>query len=126
MGKRLPYTPNSKIRSALRQLWMRSRERLAALKRDKYTCRRCGAKQSRAKGREVFVEVHHRYGVSWDKVIQIVREMLLQEPEAYETLCVGCHLKETESRHPCGCRMAPPEHDGATGYIDTSACREGH
>jgi hypothetical protein len=32
MGKKLPYTPRSKVRAALRQLWLRSRERAAALK----------------------------------------------------------------------------------------------
>lgn len=31
MGKRLATTPRSQVRSALRQLWLRSRERRAAL-----------------------------------------------------------------------------------------------
>ena len=35
MGKRLPYTPRSKIRNILRRyIWLRSRERAAALKRE--------------------------------------------------------------------------------------------
>ena len=60
MGKRLLITPNSKIKASLRQLFLRSRERAAAIKRDGYTCQVCGAKQSRAQGREVYVEVHHK------------------------------------------------------------------
>jgi len=58
MGKRLPYTPNSKIKAAVRSLFLRSRERAEAKKRDGYACKRCGKKQSKAKGREVSVEVH--------------------------------------------------------------------
>ena len=63
MGKRLPYTPNSKIRAALRQLYLRSREHSEALKRDKYTCQVCGAKKSKAQGREVKVHLHHTKGI---------------------------------------------------------------
>lgn len=95
MGTRLPYTPNSKIRSALRMLFLRSRERQAAIKRDKYTCQKCGAKQSRAKGKEVFVEVHHVGGVlNWGELFKSVRAHLLCDPENMETLCVKCHEKE--------------------------------
>jgi predicted HNH restriction endonuclease len=94
MGKKLPYTPNSQIRSALRQLWMRSRERAAALKRDGYSCQVCGAKQSKAKGHEVKVEVHHKNGCEWDAVIAAVREYLLCNPDELEVLCVDCHKKQ--------------------------------
>jgi len=90
--KKLPYTPNSKIRSALRRLFLRSRERSTALKRDKYTCRCCGAKQSRAKGKEVYVEIHHKEGVlNWDKLFKAIREYLLCDPLFLETLCDKCH-----------------------------------
>ena len=95
MGKRLEYTPNSQIRSALRKLFLRSRERAKAIKRDGYTCQRCGAKQSKAKGREVQVEVHHRNGVvNWDRLFEAVREYLLCSPDDMETLCSSCHQKE--------------------------------
>ena len=98
MGKRLPYTPNSRIRAALRKLFLRSRERAAALKRDKYTCHKCGKKQSRAKGREVYVEVHHKEGIlNWDLLFEAVRKYLLCNPELLETLCVDCHEKEPTS-----------------------------
>jgi len=90
--KRLKYTPNSKIRSALRQLWLRSRERAKRLKIDDYTCQSCGNKQSKAKGKEFKVEVHHKEGVlNWDKLFEAIRQYLLSDPETLETLCPKCH-----------------------------------
>ena len=92
MGKKLPYTPNSQIKSALRKLFLRSRERSAALKRDSYTCQICGLKQSRASGRQVFVEVHHRVGVeNWNALYDAVRSFLLCSPDNLVTLCKKCH-----------------------------------
>ncbi len=94
--KRKPVTPRSQVRSALRRLWLRSRERAEALKRDHYTCQDCGKKQSRAKGREFSVEVHHLDGhVDWEKIIDYVRRHLLVEVKALETLCKDCHEKVT-------------------------------
>ena len=87
-------TPNSKIKAALRQLWLRSRERGTAIKEQKYTCRRCGTKQSKAKGKEVAVEVHHIDGIDWDSLCDLIRERLLQTPEDYEVLCKHCHTDE--------------------------------
>ena len=96
MGKRLKYTPNSRIKSCLRQLWLRSRERAAAIKRDGYSCQVCGVKQSRAKGREVYVEVHHKSGVcNWDEIYKVIREYLLCDEAEMETLCRKCHVEET-------------------------------
>jgi len=95
MGKKLPYTPNTAIRNALRQLFLRSRERASCLKKQDYTCSICKKKQSRAKGKEVYVEVHHKKGIlNWDKMIQQIREFLLNE-EHLECLCKECHKKET-------------------------------
>jgi 5-methylcytosine-specific restriction endonuclease McrA len=93
MGKRLPYTPRSMVKNALRQLWLRSRERQTALKRDKYACRHCNRKQSRAKGREFDVTVHHLDGVKWEKLIDMMYEMLLCNPDRLLTLCEECHDK---------------------------------
>lgn len=93
MGIKKPYTPSSQIRTALRRLWLRSRERQAALKRDKYTCK-CGAKQSKAKGREVAVEVHHIDGiVNWAEIESTIRMFLLVHPDYLKTLCKDCHKK---------------------------------
>ena len=98
MGKKLPYTPSSQIRTALRRLWLRSRERQAALKRDKYTCQRCGGKQSKAKGREFAVEVHHKSLVSWEELVFTIRQYLLHNPDKLETLCLKCH----DGKHKSG------------------------
>jgi predicted HNH restriction endonuclease len=91
MGKKLPYTPNSKIRAALRLLWMRSRERAKALKSTSYCCAECGVKQSVAKGREVKLEVHHTDGIDWDGIFDLIRERLLNVPQ--KPLCKDCHAK---------------------------------
>ncbi len=92
MAKKLPYTPNSRIKSSLRQLFLRSRERAVALKRDGNTCQKCGAKASVAKGREVKVQVHHKEGIeNWAEIYKVVREYLLVDPEGMECLCTECH-----------------------------------
>jgi 5-methylcytosine-specific restriction endonuclease McrA len=94
MSRRLPHTPLSQIRSALRQLWLRSRERAQALKNAGYCCERCGRKQSKAKGQEVAVSVHHRDLIDWAGLLELIRERLLQSPEKLEALCDDCHQEE--------------------------------
>ena len=97
-SRRLPTTPRSKVRQALRQCWLRSRERLAALKRDQYTCQKCHRKQSVAKGREFQVQVHHLKGnPGWELIIDLVFQHLLVEPSELITLCKECHVKEHTS-----------------------------
>jgi hypothetical protein len=89
---RKPITPRSRIVSALRRLWLTSRERHAALKREDYCCERCGRKQSVAKGRELKLEVHHRDGIpDWDALEDLVRRRLLPPPDRLEVLCKECH-----------------------------------
>ena len=100
MPKKLPYTPNSRIRQALRRLFLRSRERASALKRDGYSCVKCGIKQTKKKGQEVYVECHHKEGIdNWSELISSVRKYLLCDIEYLETLCENCHKKETESNN---------------------------
>ena len=97
MGKKLLTTPRSRVKSAIRQLWLRSRERAAAIKREHNTCEHCGVKGSVAKGREVKIEVHHRDGIlEWDKVIDYVFRHVLVSPDNLEVLCRECHKKITE------------------------------
>ena len=97
--RRKPTTPRSQVRSALRRLWLRSRERAAALKRDDYRCRDCGIKQSRAKGKEVFVEVDHVGGiVAWEQIIDYIFQHLLISPEGLETVCKEHHKERTIAR----------------------------
>jgi 5-methylcytosine-specific restriction endonuclease McrA len=72
-----------------------SPERASALKRDNYTCQKCGRKQSRAKGKEQKVEVHHKVGVlNWDKMTDNIFQYLLCEVKHLVTLCPECHKKE--------------------------------
>ena len=94
--RRLPVTPNSQIRSALRQLFLRSRERGEAVKLHHNTCQVCGAKGSVAKGREVKIEVHHTEGIDWSGLIELIRTRLLQDPSKYTCLCKKCH----DDQHP--------------------------
>lgn len=98
MSKRLATTPRSRIKNTLRQLWLRSRERAAALKRDNYTCRTCNRKQSKAKGREFKVEVHHVEGIDWDGIVDLIIGRVLQTTDKLETQCKECHdaLERTE------------------------------
>jgi len=97
MGKKLLTTPRSKVRAALRQLWLRSRERQAALKRDGYTCQHCHKKQSKAKGKEFKVEVHHVHRIAgWEQVIDLIFAEILVDPKFLSTLCPTCHKEETK------------------------------
>ena len=94
MAKKLPTTPKSRVKNALRQVWLRSRERAAALKREGYCCERCGRKQSTAKGKELKVQVHHRKGINWDGLVDNIITRLLPDPAELEVLCERCHEEE--------------------------------
>ena len=85
-------TPDSVIRGNLRRLFLHSKERNEALKRDKYTCQKCFVKQSKKKGFEQKVQVHHKIGIlNWPELIEAVRKHLLCNSEDLETLCPECH-----------------------------------
>ena len=95
MAQKKPYTPDGMLTSWLRKyIWLRSRERASALKRDKYTCQRCGKKQCTAKGHEVKVEAHHKKGIDWAYLRKAHRKTLLVDPKYIETLCKECHKNE--------------------------------
>ena len=97
MGKKQPQTPNYKIKDAIRKLWLRSRERAAALKREGYTCEICGKKQSVSKNHPQKVEVHHREGCgNWQAVYDIIRQEILCDPGWLEVLCPECHKRKHE------------------------------
>ena len=91
--KKLPYTPKSRIANWIRRGWTQSRERAKVLKDANYTCRKCHRKQSRAKGKEVCVQVHHKKVINWAKIVEFIRKEVLDKPQ--ECLCVDCHKKET-------------------------------
>lgn len=91
----MSLTPKYLIVRQLRQLWMRSREKSAAMKRDNYSCVCCGVKKSVAKGKEQKIEVHHKKGeINWDKLVKVLREDLLCSVDDLETLCPDCHDKK--------------------------------
>ena len=95
MGKKTLWTPRSRVRSALRQLFLRSRERAAAVKREGNTCECCRRKGSVAKGKEVKIEVHHQDGVcNWEVLIDEVYWSLLCPSDKLKVLCKECHQKE--------------------------------
>ena len=94
MGKKSEFTTNTAIKAALHRLWLRSCERSGRLKMDGYCCQKCGAKQSKAKGKEVAVNVHHIDGIRWKQMIEYIRQELLVKPEKLETLCKLCHKDE--------------------------------
>jgi len=92
MSRKLPHTPRSRIKSTLRQLWLRSRERAAAIKREKNTCQECGIKGSQAKGNIVKIEVHHEHGIcNWDEIYKTIYKYLLTSPDNLKVLCKTCH-----------------------------------
>jgi predicted HNH restriction endonuclease len=84
-------TPNATIRGRINKLFLRSPERSEALKRDGYSCQECGVKQSKKKGFEQKVQVHHIKGKVWDEVIKLIREEILCDPKFLKTLCPSCH-----------------------------------
>ena len=94
MGKKVPWTPASKITAALRHLSMRSRERAAALKLADRRCAVCGVKASVAKGKVVKVDAHHLKAPDWARVHNVIREELLQFPADYLVLCKAHHAEK--------------------------------
>ena len=90
-------TPRSRIKGMLRQIFLKSRERANCLKRDNYTCQNCGVKQSKKKGYEQKVEVHHIKGISvWNDVIEMIYNEILCTPDKLKTLCPDCHREIEE------------------------------
>jgi 5-methylcytosine-specific restriction endonuclease McrA len=84
-------------------LWLKSRERSAALKRDNYQCSDCHIKQSKKKGYHVHMEVDHLRGtVDMDKLIDLVFKHLLVPMSDLETVCNLCHRKRTAFRAQIG------------------------
>lgn len=94
MGKKLLTTPRGRVKAKLREIFLRSRERAKALKDSGYRCNRCDVKQSKAKGKEVALNVHHIDRIDWDGVVDLIIERVLAG--GLEVLCIPCHDKEHE------------------------------
>lgn len=92
--KNLRVTPLGIITSHLRKIFLISRERGFAIKRDKYTCQECNTKQSTKDGKKnIKIEVHHKVpiGDKLNNIAKMIRELILQTPEDLITLCSECH-----------------------------------
>ncbi len=89
-------TPRSRIKGMLRQIFLRSRERAEAMKRDNYCCVDCGIKQSKKRDHVVTVCVHHKEMIDehWQEIIDLIYKYVLCDPDKIETLCVECHDKK--------------------------------
>ena len=88
-----PRTPRSRVRQALRLLWLRSRERASACKRSAYSCESCGVHQSKKEGSEVSIEVHHLDLVDWEDIINMIMDRLIVSPDRLMVLCRKCHME---------------------------------
>ena len=76
-------------------MFVRSIERREATKRAHYSCNNCGVKQSKAKGKEQNIVVHHKRGIAaWDEVVKLIRENILCDPRNLEVLCPDCHAEK--------------------------------
>ncbi len=96
--KKSDITTKAWLTSGLRRMWMKSKERYAAIKRDNATCVKCGRKRSVAKGREVKINVHHKSGkIDWDAIVEVLKRELFVPVEELEVECVECHKKEKEN-----------------------------
>lgn len=98
MGRKKESTPRSRVKAALRQLWLRSRERAKVIKEHHNTCIKCGKKGSVAKGKEVKIQVHHNPPIAdkWEKIIDLIIEDILLSPQ--EPMCKDCHKKEHDGQ----------------------------
>jgi 5-methylcytosine-specific restriction endonuclease McrA len=85
-------TSDLQIKAALHQLFLQSVERRRALSAAGHRCELCGVKASKAQGKKVSLQVHHRSGaVNWQALFAAVRAELLCNPAALQALCRGCH-----------------------------------
>jgi len=91
--KKKPTTPRSRVKNAIRMVWLRSRERQAAIKREGNCCQECRRKGSVAKGKEVYIQVHHTDGIDWEGIVDLIFERVLVAPEKMTVLCKECHDK---------------------------------
>lgn len=96
MREKPKVTQRSRVKSALRKLWMMSPERNLAIKNAGRRCQVCGVKASQAAGREVVINAHHIFGIDWKELVDLVFDRLIRPSDEYEILCEKCHEKEHE------------------------------
>ena len=86
MAKKLPYTPNSLIKTTLQRLFMWSRERKAVMKGA--ICSICGSTDN--------LQCHHPKGINWARIIKVIREEIW--PDDLTPLCKKHHDIETKKQ----------------------------
>jgi hypothetical protein len=79
-------TGRNKIVVVLRKLWLWSRERRVVEKRAGGRCECCGQKSK--------LEVHHKAGINWQRIEEVLRSELFCCPEDLIAVCPGCHSKQ--------------------------------
>ena len=80
------------IRNLRKYVWLRSKERSEKLKEYNYCCAKCKIKQTRRKGKEVVIDVHHIKLINWDRILKVLYEELLHTNTI--PLCPSCHKRE--------------------------------
>jgi predicted HNH restriction endonuclease len=96
VGRKQLHTPRSRVCAALRHLWLRSRERSAAIKREGNCCEACGVKGGKRDGQEIVIHAHHVDGVEWEDILDNIYAHLLVNPERISVLCSTCHAVQHE------------------------------
>ena len=90
--KKKPPALKSRIRSALRRVWLYSPEYRDAKRYYNNTCAECGRKGTAAKGREVKTQLHHIGGMpELPGLIDEIIRVMYPPVEGYEVLCKECH-----------------------------------
>jgi hypothetical protein len=90
--KKLPITPKSRLVSAIRRQWAWSRERAKYLKEFNGICPHCLMPKKKCE-----VEVHHLKNISWDVIIDLIRELVLNAE--CEVVCRDCHKNLTKEQN---------------------------
>lgn len=97
-SRKLATTPRGKVRAMLSQIFLRSRERTAALKAAGNRCSACDTKfrhKATRNGPECKAQVHHLDGGGIDVVTDLIFTRLLCAPDRLQPLCAPCHEAET-------------------------------
>lgn len=92
---RIPRTTRSQVWNVIRKLSLWSPEHAAALKASGHRCEVCGVKFSKALGKEVKGEVHHRTPIAETKmkalIIDLILTYVIPPYEQLQCLCKPCH-----------------------------------
>lgn len=80
-----------KLISALRMIWLRSQERGDAIRSTDRRCVSCGVRESKAKGKEAKITVHHVKRPDWERIVRVIKEELFSDIQWLWPICPDCH-----------------------------------